>query len=419
MKILKTNFNGYDTYIYNTDKYTTIHLELYFKTNYTREKLYLFKLLSLYVVQTNKKYKTREELMEISEKLYSFYYSMNIFSYSDDLIIKMSVSLIDPKLVKDEYFKELMDTIKTLIFEPNFENGKLDKDILDMCKNTLIGNFESSHSNKNTIIKEKFLLNTFPNTFYTRNIFTDEEFKKIINSFSDQELINAYNDLLDNCFSTLILMGNLSDDYLNIIKNSLKFKNSQKMNLKYTVPEIKPLRPLVIENYDIKESIIYVYYKVKNYNKKDSIILMAINNMLNYVGRILHTTLREELKLVYVASSSVNHYNGDLTVRGNIDSKNKDNFLDGLDVVFNKLRDEKIVNNALNLCIKHLEKLLFIMDENKWNITDEIERIKIYNDLSLKKIYEETKKLDAKDITDFIDRFERKVIYFAKGNDHE
>ena len=113
----KIKIGDVNTYFYKVNKYTTLHIDLLFVLDYDINTYFLIDLLVSYMFETNKKYKTRKELLNLKYSMYSFNTYINYVKMKDSLVLSVSFEIIHPKFVKDEYFDKLMKEINVLIFD--------------------------------------------------------------------------------------------------------------------------------------------------------------------------------------------------------------------------------------------------------------------------------------------------------------
>jgi len=421
MKIKEVPMDGFNAYFYKTKKYSTIHINLFFEIKQSKQNIYLCDLLEEYMLCTSKNYKTEKELTDKSRELYTVSGGLFNHTVGNKIIVEMDFTFFDPKLVDDDYFKDALDFAYERIYNPNFTNGKLDKSVLKKVKNNLIGYTAEKIIHPQSKASSILWKTIAPNTFISYDIIeTKKEYEDLLDSFTDEDLIKMYHEIVDNSFIGMTIMGNLDDRDLENIKNTFKFKNIKK----YT-PKRKELvkindkeKYIKISDEDLNESILYNIYTCKKYRgtQKDKNIFKAIKMILNYdTGRLIHKTLRDEMQIVYNASASFMERAGIFTLRASIDSKNEQKCLEGFDKLLEKLKDEKFLEEELAKIRTFIEKDMFIYDENKYNLLNSLINMKIFKNGSLQKQQKLMSDITAKDIIETVKVLEAKVTYFYEG----
>lgn len=408
----------YSAYINKIKRYTSLHLELIFEMELTIRNILKTNLLFNYMNYTNKKYKTLKEIQDREKELYSLGFNMSSSQIGSKFFGLVTARLFDPKRIGDDYFKDAIEFICDMLYKPNFENGKLDKTILDRRKNMMIESFGNKLTSPDYKAYKGFLRATFndPKMFEELNYDTKEDFAKALNSITDKELIDWYNEIIGKSFVTMTLVGDYDDKELDLIKEKFKFPSVRKLDDNYHMDVNIPTTSVTVQDYDISESTLYVLYEIDDYKDKDRCAYKALKMMLNYdSGRIIHKVLRDEFALVYNASMSLMSKVGTVLFTASIESKNKDACIKAIDTILDRLKDKKYVQEELDKVKKTVKMNDYLFDESKWNITYDVETIALNED----KCEEENKdlmlKLNADDIIDAVNRLRRKVVYFYEG----
>lgn len=420
MKEEKLKINGIDTTLYKTDKYTTLHIELYFTLDYNTQDFYLLELLGDYMLATNKKYKTKEELLDLKYEMYSFDSYVNIVRYGKNIVFNLSFEIISPKLVKDEYFQRLLKEVHTLIFDANFTNALPDEKVFEKCKNGLIGNYESTNSDIHYIANTRFMKNAYPDTIVDKALLSASEYKDLINSFSGKEMHDLYKKLIGEKISEIILFGDFKDEYIKVLEKNLTFKNHNKKPLKYEFIKACPKSASITEKIDNVETNIFVLYTFEGLTRKEKLTLVTLSGILNFGGRLLHKLFREKLALVYSSYAEIKINAETLSIVGNINSKNKDKFLEGVDYLFNEvLNDKRIVEEAIENYLKHTRVSFITRDENKWTVLRDLTGKKLYDNFTIEEVYNHAKEVKHSDILSLIKKAKKTLCYTLEGEKND
>lgn len=409
---------GYNAYYYHTDKYTTMNINLLFSLECTKKNVMLVDLLCDYMQECNSKYKNYKDLSEKAMELYSINNRYRAIIDNDSLLFKVSISMFDPKLVKDDYFDEAMNYVKTSLYEPYFIDGKPNKKIYDKIKNILIENLKDIVVHPNAKAEVGYYKTAYPNTSLLKDKFSSvEEIEEIFNDITENDLYKMYREIIDNSFVGMSIMGNLSDDNLKVIKGIFKFKNIKrekiKRHIKYDIDEFKEVTE---KDPEIKESTLYVMYKCNDYKVRDVYTYQTIVKMINYeVGRLMHKILRDKYNLIYSGDVRFMPYYGTMDFVCNINSSNKNKCLDAIEEILETIKNKEETQVMLDKTVEKLNDRLYVFDENKWNyisLLDAKIRGGKRSPLSYKN---KVAKLKTNDIIDGINRLEKKVVYLYEG----
>lgn len=419
MRIKKTTINGYPIGIYKTKKYSTIDMRFLFQIPYTKENIYLCDILEEYMLYSSKKYKTRKEINEKRMELYSMAFGLNNYNVGESLFIEATFSFFDPELVSDDYIGDALEFASEMLLNPNFENGLLDRDEFlrskDNLKTTIYDGVISPKAKASRMLAKI----AFPNTYKTRDfIETKSECDELLDGFCDADLIDMHRKVFEESLVGAIVMGNVKDDFLSHIERWFKFEDTKKIDLKFKDKlNISKKTPEYTrcEDEDLKESILKCIYLCPARNRKERAAYVAISRMLESSGIMLHKVLRDELKLVYTASSFYRWKSKSMYFTAYIDAKNEKKTIDGFDKVLDKLKDPELAFDLLNKIKEEFDLTLYTFDENKWNPFFELYDRFFGFDISILRKKKVLDSLTVEDIMEALDKMKRVKTLFVEG----
>jgi len=419
VSIKKLEINGYKVFVYKTKKYSTIHMRFLFETDYTRENIFLSDLLEEYMVNTNKKYKTTKDICDKCTELYSTNVNLINFNIGNKLFSSMIINVYDPELVRDNYLKSALEFARDILFYPNFENGKLDKKVLNVCKDSLISRVGASLLNYQTKASIDFEKNIYPDTYRTISILeSKEEYEKLINRFEDQDFIDLHDNIFQRSIVGLVLVGNIKDEYLKYIEEFFKFKQTKELDENYQRKlKISNKTPFFTKKSDseCEESILRVLYSCPARGLKNQLIYGIISTMLGSTGMILHKVLREDLGIVYRSNVGHNKIQGTLTFTAYINKDNLEKAIKGIDDAISLLDDKKLLESLLKQVKEKSELYLYTFDENKRNVIEETIDLSFNFDISEKKQDKIIQSITSDDILKALKNIKKEKIHFYEG----
>ncbi len=419
MKINKTNINGYDVFIHKTKKYSSIIMRFLFELEYTKENIEKCDLLEEYMIHSTRKYKSRKELGDKKRELYSMNFSMGNYNRGEKLFVEATLSFYDPDLVKDNYFKEALELFKEVLMHPNFRDGKLDKFELNRARDDLISYMGESLMDSNKKVYRGLIENLYPNTYLQIDKVKDKkEYEKSLNSYVDKDIIKMHDKLINHSLVGLIIMGNVKDEYLKVIKHLFKFKETRKIDRKFKehvlIDETTDFKCRMVDN-DTKESILHYVYACNSNNFKDKIACYMISSMLGSTGHILYKVLRDERQLVYHVGASYNARLDILILKAYIDKNNEEKAIEGLTEAVKKLENKELIQKLLDKINEEDDIYMYTFDESKWNVFSHLYAKAFKLDKTDEEKIKVAKTIAVDDILDALKRIELKKIYFYEG----
>lgn len=420
MKIELVTMDGYDARLLKTDKYNVYTASFMFQLEYTRYNAFLIRILKKYLIYTNYKYKTREKINEALRENYGMNMFISSFDKGDKLFVELGLNLIDPQKLNEEYLDSALSLAHDLFFNINKTNGqKLNRRALKMLKEKEInnvGSYLSDPSYKEYVLFEKRVYKD--SRYMIEHIDSKSEYEKILNSYSDKEIIDMHSHLINDCFVGCNLMGNYRKKDLDLIYKYFPFKyHTPVKDYKYYVNLDKVPSYIEYSNNKISTSYLTVVYKIEDYKSSEREKYFAINAALNSVGMLLHKVLREENKLVYTAYSNfLGATLGIYEVKAEISKENEQKTIDAIDEVFKRLKDKNVVKDILAKGKREVKLSNYIEDEVYSKVFNRmIDEHYKFCDLK-KNITDKYMSLTAKDIVSAVSRIKKVTVFIYRGD---
>ena len=156
IKNIKSNNNGF--YYYKTDEFATIDIRYYFNYENTKENYIKAKILSNYLLKTNKLYKTQKEITDRSKELYGLSVNIGNKEFGSKTFIYFELKMANPRIIEEDYFNDALEFYKNIMLKPNFKDNKLDMEVFNQIKKKIIILKILVNIMKDYIIKILFLI---------------------------------------------------------------------------------------------------------------------------------------------------------------------------------------------------------------------------------------------------------------------
>lgn len=416
LKNVKSNNKGF--YYYITDEFATVDLRYYFNYKNTKENCIKSMILSNYLMKTNKVYKTSKEITDKSKELYGLNILINRKVFGSETMMCFELKMVNPRVIEEDYFSDALNFFYDIILKPGFINDKLDNDLFRLIKNELLDKKKNELKNSNKMNEKIFYKKVIPNSDINSHNFTDiEEFENIINSISDSDIINFYNELMNNYISSFAF-GNLLDKEIELIGSTFDFKQIN-FEYKYDYKDVIINDDIEIISTDTTQSNIYFVYDIKDYKKENSYMYDALMTILCNNNGPIYNIYRTKLGIMYAGYADILYNNGLLFIKVDIDKSNKEKAINGLKEIFNILHDKNEIDKLLNYTKERRRELINAHSEDVNQTIKELENYILKYDLSSEEKLNLINKLTIDDINNQIDNLEYKCMYFYKGDKDE
>ena len=412
------NIKENNLYFYPTNSFATIKIKLRFLLSNDEKELIKVAILCRYLKKTNKKYQTFKSIRDQERYFYDMNINIKQTYVGSKNFFNFSAKLISPRVIKDNYLESAFEFLHDILFNPNFTNNKLDSEVFNEIKKSLINEEKKAMANPKVISKRDLFSSIVPNSNIITNTTLDiDEFTDIINNTTDEDIINLYNKIINESFYRGYLFGDITDDEFNKFITLFPFKNSKEV-LDYRDYQDIPFSTKEVINKDIKTSDIYVIYKLNNFDISKQHIYKTLNYMISSSIGLSQKILREERGLVYSSGAYINKYRffGFLMVGASLSEENKDICLDGIDEIFRRLKDENIVSKLLEYAKEKQNQLDYLSDENIEDVLSDLGEYIFETSKTREELHNLINSLTTKDIINEIDNIEKRYVYFYRGS---
>jgi len=324
--IYKKYNNGiFNLYTVKTDKFKTCHMEIIFYNKFDENNITKENVLSEILSYTNKKYNKRKLVVEHLQDLYNAKFMGTTTRVGKVRTINFVYEFIDPIYTDKSYLKEVIKFPFDMIFNPNVKNNEFDGKTLKIIKNLKQAEIES--------IKESPLRYSIKRALQC----CDEDMpasKMLVGNIKDLNKINSsnlyqdYQNLLNNYYCDIYLVGNLNMDKINIMIKDL-FNNdiikNQKLEYEYKLND-KLVSKKIEEKDEFEQSILVCLFKLNNLSNYEKNYVMPVFNSIFGSGSLnnkLYKNLRGDNSLCYNVSSLYQKFDNLIIVPTGIDYKNK------------------------------------------------------------------------------------------------
>lgn len=421
LKKIKEHSNNF--YTYQSDEFGSIKIHFKFLVGDSKEDYVKNYILGAYLNRTNKKYKTLKEINDKKKELYGLGCSTYSSTLGNKNILCFDINLASATALEIDYFDEAIEFCKDLIFQPNFQDNKLDKDVLNEIKRDMI-NYQINDLKTPSVMQSRLLLKELvPDSIIVNRLCYDiNELKEFLDKLTDQDIINFYNKTISSCIGGFAF-GNLSNKEIDKIINTFKF-NHIKLDNNYSTKLNLTDGEIEIVSKDTTQSYLYIAYDIKDYEIvdgyiKNSYIYNALEGMLNIATGPLMETLRTKLGIVYHCYADIFSRYGFMIICAQIDKKNKVKAIEGIESALNELRNRETCTKLLQY-VKEKMNQNYITCQDKINYQiDEVGNKTFKTTKEFKDKVDKVNKLTVEDIEKQLDNLEKKFIYFYKGDKDE
>lgn len=388
MEYQKFNCNSFNIHTIKTNKFKSIHLEVIFRNKLTKESLPMYTLLCDILTDSCALYKTRKEMAIKTEELYkTILYGINS-KVGSEMFLTFVCEFIDPKYIKDEkYLENVIEFTFNCINSPNVENGEFNISQFNVVKKRLLMDLESISESPDKKAINNALNIMDPNSDTT---FKTLGTKEIVENITPEKLYQAYKDLFNHFNCDVYIVGNVTDEYVRLVKKYFKNRVIKDKKIPLLVDNKVRKKTLVKSEVDKfgQSNLILIYNVDREDTHRNNIAFHAFNNILCAGGltSILYQKLREENSLCYSIRSMYLRYDQLLLIQVSLDNKNIKKAEELIKESIKELAKGKLVDETILANTK--QNLKFLVNTSRDNNVS-ILNTYLFNDIDSSPLYDE------------------------------
>lgn len=420
MELKNIKNNGKEFYSYKTEDFVKISINFaFFLPDEDFKTVLTASLLGEYLLKTNELYKTDKEIEDKQKEYYNSFIDVYVDRHFNETFLKIEMGCLDQTYIGDNYFNSFLEFAHDIIFKPDFKNKKLNMSVFETIKKDRINKQKMILANPKILSRRIFDNSVFPNTILSRGSITDlEDYKAVINCITEEDIINLYNTILKENFYKGYAFGNLTNEDIDKIKELFTFIPSKRKPSYFKKIDIQSGNKEITDN-NYNESMVCVVYEIKNYDINNRYLYRVLNSILNGSTGLCHEILRSELGICYYAGAETYSAFGFIMIAVDISKENKDNCLNGIDEIINRLKEKDKIKELFNFAIEKINQDDYLSDElfgqNINDLENYIYGIRISRDEENRLI----NNLKVEDIINEINNVEKKYTFFFKGDKNE
>lgn len=403
----------------NTD-FQTIQIKVMFPFSFNVEDLAKIQLLPSMLNHKNNKFPTEELMQKEKKRLYILSCGMYTETIAEVGTFSFNLVIPDKHALNKDVIEEQIKFFKEFIYNPlvtddGFSSFELEREISNL-KLGISNALKNARPYQSIKLKELF----DDVGILSRDIVYHQE---LIDKVTTNNLYDYYLKTIKNNQPNIYIMGNVDDDISKICSKYLyldKFKEESYEAELFNFFNIRDKVTDVVEKSTFKDSIVSFVYKVKDMKEDEYVHLNLVRDLLTSLSsRLLNKKLRDENELVYSSRAmSYPHY-GAFELTAFINKNNVDIVKEKFHEVINDFKNTEMIEPLLdNIKDRKRINLLRKLDD-KYLIFEDFIMSDLGIDDTTEEYYELVKKVTAKDISDFVDRFVLDTIYFLEEEENE
>lgn len=407
MEYINKDLGSYHLHMIKTDKFKTIKVKVAFRRPIVKSEITIRNILANILVQTTNKYKTRRALAIKAQDLYAASVSSKNDRIGNYINTEIMLSILNDKYTEEGNFKQGLDFLYDLIYDPNIKDNGFDDEQLQIILKSAKTSLESlkEDSNYYSLIRLFEVMDSDRPSSYRLAGYLED-----IEKIDAKNLYKYYLELLHKDLMDIIVIGDI--DFLEVeelIRNKFKQKTFKKSRSPYYLDEVKPRvrKRTVIEKDNNNQSKLAIGLRLTGISKYEKNYPLTLYNIILGGGddSKLFRNVREKNSLCYYINSVPQKLDNILIIRAGIDKKNIKKTVTLVEKELNNIKKGKVSEADLKTAKEYFATAIDSLLESQTGImdhyymmsllkTDDIEtRLKKMNEVTLADIIKVSKKV--------------------------
>lgn len=410
--------NGIFLNLIKTNKFKSNLISFYFLRPLSKKEVTKNALLPLVLKRGTKEYDNNLKIQKKLEENYGANLSIAINKRGEKHVLRFTVETVNGDYVGDkDYIYEVIDLMKSIIFNPALDKGYFRKDYLEQEKENLKRRIESRINDKRSYALERCIEVMCKNekfSLYPLGNIDD------LDNINEEVLYKHYQNVIKTSPIEIFCVGDYDEKLVEYLKNLDKIVRENVITL-YREQIISGVQTknMIYEDMDITQGKVVlgfrtgIPYEDRLYNG----LLVASDILGGGPNSKLFRNVREKESLAYYISSTILKYKSIMLIDGGIEFSNFEKTIDIVKEQLEEMKTGSFTEEDIEISKKSLISSTESIKDSLFLISEFFFSQRLSNDnRSLEEIIKDINSVTKGEITEAISKVILDTIYFMKNS---
>lgn len=413
--------NGINLNLIKTDKFKSNLLSYYFMRPLSKEEVTKNALLPLVLKRGTKEYDTNLKIQKKLEEMYGSSLSIAINKRGEKQVLRFTVENVNGDYVNDDkYIYDVVDLLKSIIYNPALDKGYFKKDYVDQEKENLKRRIEGRINDKRSYALDRCIEEMCKNEkFSIYPLGTIDDLEEI----DENILYEYYQNIIETSPIEIFYVGEYDDKLIDYIKNTEKVDRENIIDIPREVINSGAMtKNMVYEDLDVNQGKLVlgfrtgIPYEDKLYNG----LIVASDILGGGPNSKLFRNVREKESLAYYVSSSVFKYKSIMLIDGGIEFENFEKTIDIIKEQLDEVKKGAFTDEDIEISKKSIKSSTESIKDSIFLISEFFFSQGLSNDhRSLDEILRDIDSVTKDEIIEATDKIALDTIYFMRNPKEE
>ena len=410
--------NGIYLNLIHTDKFKSNLLSYYFLRPLSKDEVTKNALLPLVLKRGTEEYDTNLKIQKKLEETYGANFSISINKRGEKQVLRFTVESINGDYIGDnDNIYEVIDLLKSIIYNPTLEKGYFRKDYVAQEKENLKNRIESRINDKRSYALDRCIEEMCKNekfSIYPLGKVEDLE------DIDEDILYNHYKNLINTSPIEIFYVGQYDERLIEYIKNIGKTERKDVL----TIPREQIIsgvqtKNMINENLDVTQGKLVlgfrtgIPYEDRLYNG----LIVASDILGGGPNSKLFRNVREKESLAYYITSTIYKYKSIMLIDGGIEFQNFEKTVDIINEQLEEMRKGNFTEEDIEISKKSIKSSTESIKDSAFLISEYFfSQILSQDNRSLEEILKDIDSVTKEEIINSISKVALDTIYFMKNS---
>lgn len=371
MEYLVKDFGSYKLHLIKTNKFKTVTVRVSFRSPIVKDEITTRNVLCEIFTQSTKDYPSKRSLTIKAQDLYAVDIQTTNSRLGNYITTDFYLSSLHDKYTEIGNLKKAIQFFSDIIFNPDVENNKFNKEKLDIVKSFTRNSLNSlkEDSSLYSLIRMFESLDDLPSSYRMMGYLEDLE------KINEEDLFKYYQKMIKNDLVDIFVIGDISfNEITKLIQSNFDFTTYKKNKIPYILSEKKPRirRNIVKEVVSNSQSKISIGCKLCGLSDYERNYPLTLFNIIlgGCSDSKLFKRVREENSLCYTISSVPNKLDNLIIIRAGIDKKNFKKAIEVIDQCVMEMKKGNFSDQDIKTAKEYYNTALDEVDDSQFRIID-------------------------------------------------
>ncbi len=371
MEYIKKDMGSFKLHLIKTDKFKTITIKVLFRRVIEKDEVTIRNVLSDMFMQSTKKYNSKRDLTIKAQDLYALEVATHNSRFGNYITTSFNVCALNDKYTEKGNFKDSVEFLSEVIFNPDVVDEKFNKEKLDIVKNNArlaLNSIKEDSSNYSLIRLLEEFDDESPVSYRLAGYLDD------LDKINEVNLYQYYLSMIKNDLVDIFVLGDInSDEVSEMFRSFFKLRTFKKCEVPYLLEEKKVRsRREFNEKIDNSQSKLAIVCRTNDLSEYERNYVLTLYNVIfgGSSDSKLFKEVREENSLCYTIYSVANKMDKLLLIKAGIDKSNYEKTVKLIEKDMDDMTKGKFSESDINIAREYFITALDEVLENPERIID-------------------------------------------------